>query len=74
GLRDDSRCPADVQCIRAGAATVRLALTARDGTQRFVEAASDALPAAWTVDCERLVLRALGPAPRSGIELALGRE
>lgn len=64
GVLDDSRCPPDVQCIRAGDATVAFDFTPARGTRQKITLNTDA-PASAAIGRWQLHLLDLarGPAP-----------
>jgi hypothetical protein len=66
GVVNDSRCPPDVQCIRAGDATVAFEFTPTGGAQQEVTLNTDA-PASLPVGSWQLHLLALarGEAPEA---------
>lgn len=65
-VAEDSRCPADVQCVRAGEAVVVLRLS--EAGHRPAELTLRTTPGedAVTVGAYRVELVGLDPAPRSG--------
>jgi hypothetical protein len=70
GIANDSRCPADVQCIRAGDADVLFAYANRSGEASRISLNTERTPAA-TVDRWRIDLVALAPGPAPGATLRI---
>jgi len=66
GVTGDSRCPADVQCVWAGEATVLLEWVAPGDTRRVPVILSPARGSAATPDGMTLRVLELSPATRSG--------
>lgn len=68
GVDSDSRCPANVQCIRAGEARVRLALRAAGGrSDDVVLATQGAEPRSASFGAYDVYLVALDPQPRTDV-------
>jgi hypothetical protein len=65
-VSDDSRCPVDVQCVWAGNAVARLALSAGDGSGHEVAINTTTDPRSTIFSGYRITLVGLKPAPRSG--------
>lgn len=63
---DDSRCPVDVQCVWAGNAVARLALSAGEGSGHEVAINTTTDPRSTVFSGYRITLVGLKPAPRSG--------
>ena len=59
---DDSRCPADVQCIWAGTAHLRATVTTSSATEKVVFELGHAL----TLDNYTITLTEITPAPHAG--------
>ncbi|HEX2722464.1 MAG TPA: hypothetical protein VHM24_06065 [Gemmatimonadaceae bacterium] len=66
GVSNDSRCPADVQCVWAGNATVRFSVTRADGSSVESTLNTTLEPRVVTFDGFTLTLVALKPTPRAG--------
>ena len=64
GVTNDSRCPIDVVCIRAGDATLRLTLRRAPQPATVVEVKTPGLPDA-VYDGYSIEVRTLLPAPRA---------
>jgi len=63
---EDSRCPADVQCVWAGRVRLRATLTSGMGTAEQVFELGTPI----TTEAERITLSDVSPAPLSGTSIA----
>lgn len=72
GVAEDSRCPADVQCVWAGNAAARLVLSSSAGPS--TDAALNTTLEPRTVIFSGYRVRVVGvrPAPRSGVSIPAG--
>lgn len=62
---EDSRCPADVQCIWAGNAKIRVKVSVQGGETRILELNTNTKAAGNNVDAYAINLVSLTPYPRS---------
>ena len=65
----DSRCPIDVQCVRAGEAILSVSLVSANGTPETREMRTDASGSQISYGNHTIRLAALAPAPRSTQEI-----
>ncbi len=65
-VRDDSRCPTDVQCIWEGDATVAVEVVAKSASAAYDLHTSGRYPREVKHDRYRIALVRLDPAPRGG--------
>ena len=61
----DSRCPSDVQCVRAGEAIIAVSIAASSGSFEMREMRTDATGSQFTYRDHVIELTALAPSPRS---------
>lgn len=69
-VADDSRCPADAQCVWAGDATVRLMVRPERGSEQSVDLHTQLEPNETAFGGYRIRLRLLAPLPRAGQRVA----
>jgi hypothetical protein len=67
---EDSRCPAEVQCVWAGDATVRLHLRPEGGNEQSIELHTQLEPSEAAVGGYRIRLRLLAPLPSASQPVA----
>jgi hypothetical protein len=68
-LREDSRCPIDVQCAWAGNARLELVARQPDHDSAHIELNTSLEPRSRPYDGVEVVLVALAPAPRVGVPI-----
>jgi hypothetical protein len=66
GVAEDSRCPVDVQCVWAGNAIVRLAISTSGGATTDATLNTTLDPKSTTTSGYTIRLAGLKPVPRSG--------
>ena len=66
GVAEDSRCPVDVQCVWAGNAIVRLAISTAGGVATDASLNTTLEPKSTTTSGYTIRLAGLKPFPRSG--------
>jgi hypothetical protein len=69
-VADDSRCPADAQCVWAGDATVQLMVRSERGGEQSVDLHTQLEPNETALGGYRIRLRLLAPLPRAGQPVA----
>ena len=69
GVSDDSRCPADVQCVWAGNAVVRLSLSSPGAGGIDLSLNTTLEPRSGSFGSHVVRLTGLKPAPRSGTSI-----
>jgi hypothetical protein len=67
-LVEDSRCPADVQCIQAGTVRIKIEIVSGMGTSTSILT----LGKEFTTEAERITLTAVTPQKRSQTQIATG--
>lgn len=67
-VKEDSRCPVDVQCIQAGTVRLTVDVTAKNVYSQHVLKMGEAL----TIAGKRITLTEVTPAPRAGNRIADG--
>ncbi len=61
----DSRCPSDVQCVRAGEAIIAVSMATSTGSPEAREMRTDATGSQISYAGHTIKLTALAPSPRS---------
>jgi phosphoenolpyruvate synthase/pyruvate phosphate dikinase len=71
-IKEDSRCPVDVQCIQAGTVRVRTMVTERGADDSMAAPVAFELGVPMTVGVDQITLVKVEPAKNSGAEILPG--